>query len=422
MMLKELKCIDNNINIEEYINFREDVKSYMEYPEWLGDFTKEELIDMLSNNSKIWIYKDNNIDVSSCMIIPSTKKAINKFELDLDYKEVLDYGPMFVSKDYIGNSLQYQMLKELDKYAIEHNYKYAVATVHPDNIYSINNLLKDNFKLISTKDFKRGTRNIYLKQLYEVDDKNNKIIGKLNLDNSYVKFTGENNVLLINDEITIVNSNIEFRGSNSLIYLCKTNDKITLDMKIYNNSTIYFGKNIWITRGVKIVISEMTNLFFGKNCMIAPECCIRSADPHIIYDANTKKRINRSKSIYFGDHTWIGQRVMILKNTRVGSGSVIGASSLLTNKEYKSNSIYAGVPAKRVKENIFFIHDDCHRFTDKEIEDYDYNDTDKYIYTKDNTTISFDVIEDNLNKLDINDRIDYLNNITNNNDKNRFYI
>lgn len=165
MNLKNLKCIDNNIDIEKYINFRECVKSNMEHPEWLGDFTKEELIDMLNNDSKIWIYKDNNIEVSSCMTIPSTKKAIDKFELNLDYKEVLDYGPMFVNPKYIGNKLQYQMLNELYKYAVAHNYKYAVATVHPDNIYSINNLLKDNFKLISTKEFKRGTRNIYLKIL-----------------------------------------------------------------------------------------------------------------------------------------------------------------------------------------------------------------------------------------------------------------
>ena len=180
-----------------------------------------------------------------------------------------------------------------------------------------------------------------------IDEKNNKIIGNINLDNSKVKFTGSNNILYINDEITLVNSSIDFRGDNSLVYLCKTAEKITVDIKLYNNSTIYFGKNIWINKGFKIVISEQTNLFFGNNCMIAPECCIRSADPHIIYDINTKKRINQSKSIFIGDNVWIAQRVMILKNTRIGSGAVIGAMSLVTNKEYKSNTIYGGSPARK---------------------------------------------------------------------------
>lgn len=200
-----------------------------------------------------------------------------------------------------------------------------------------------------------------------IDEKNNKIIGNINLDNSKVKFTGSNNILYINDEITLVNSSIDFRGDNSLVYLCKTAEKITVDIKLYNNSTIYFGKNIWINKGVKIVISEQTNLFLGNNCMIAPECCIRSADPHIIYDINTKKRINQSKSIFIGDNVWIAQRVMILKNTRIGSGAVIGAMSLVTNKEYKSNTIYGGSPARKIKEGIFFIHDDCHRFLDEDI-------------------------------------------------------
>ena len=62
-----------------------------------------------------------------------------------------------------------------------------------------------------------------------IDEKNNKIIGNINLDNSKVKFTGSNNILYINDEITLVNSSIDFRGDNSLVYLCKTAEKITVE-------------------------------------------------------------------------------------------------------------------------------------------------------------------------------------------------
>ena len=65
-----------------------------------------------------------------------------------------------------------------------------------------------------------------------IDEKNNKIIGNINLDNSKVKFTGSNNILYINDEITLVNSSIDFRGDNSLVYLCKTAEKITVDIKL----------------------------------------------------------------------------------------------------------------------------------------------------------------------------------------------
>ena len=99
------------------------------------------------------------------MIIPSRQEDLNKFELNFNYKEVADYGPMFVSSKYRGNGLQYQMLQELDNYCINNNYKYVASTIHPDNIYSINNLLKDNFKYKCTKHFTRGPRNICFKKL-----------------------------------------------------------------------------------------------------------------------------------------------------------------------------------------------------------------------------------------------------------------
>lgn len=165
MELKDLQCIDENINLDEYISFREDVKSHMEHPEWLGDFTKEELEFMLKNNSKIWVYYLNNEPICSMMIIPSREKDLKKFDIDLDYKEVIDYGPMFVNYNYVGNGLQYKMLKFIDEYSKKLGYNYAAGTVHPDNYYCINNMLKDKFEYVNTKEFTRGIRNIYLKEL-----------------------------------------------------------------------------------------------------------------------------------------------------------------------------------------------------------------------------------------------------------------
>ena len=115
MNLNSLKCIDNNIDLDKYIEYREYVKSYMEHPEWLGDFTKEDLEKLLNSGTKIWIYYLDNNFVCSMMTIPSSEKNMIKFELDLDYKKVIDYGPMFVNPKYVGNKLQYQMLNELDK-------------------------------------------------------------------------------------------------------------------------------------------------------------------------------------------------------------------------------------------------------------------------------------------------------------------
>lgn len=55
MKLEDLKCVDNNINLDKYIEYREYTKSNMQYPEWLGDFTKEDLKELLDNGTKIWL-------------------------------------------------------------------------------------------------------------------------------------------------------------------------------------------------------------------------------------------------------------------------------------------------------------------------------------------------------------------------------
>ena len=165
MKLDELNCIHENVDLDKYIDFREEVKSHMEQPEWLGNFTKEELEELLNRGSKIWVYYLNNEPICSMMVIPAREKDIKKFELDIDYSKTMDYGPMFVNFNYLGNNLQLQMLKYEDNYIKENNYLYAVSTIHPDNIYSIVNFLKDDFKLMSTKEFSRGIRNIYFKEL-----------------------------------------------------------------------------------------------------------------------------------------------------------------------------------------------------------------------------------------------------------------
>ena len=165
MKLDELLCINDNINLDEYIEFRNIVKDNMEHPDWLGDFSKEDLVKLLDIGSKIWIYYLEGTPVCSMMSIPADQRSIDKFDLDLDYKEVVDYGPMFVNPKYVGNGLQYQMIQELDNYCREKGYKYAASTIHPDNTYSLNNIIKDNFEYKNTKEFSRGKRSIYLKKL-----------------------------------------------------------------------------------------------------------------------------------------------------------------------------------------------------------------------------------------------------------------
>lgn len=162
--LKQLKRVDN-IDLDEYIKFREQVKNNMSNPDWLGDFEKKDLKQLLKEGAKIWIYYLNKTPICSMMCLPTEKDFLENLDIEYDEDSIVDYGPMFVNYDYIGSNLQYQMLKELDKLSKENGYQYAITTVHPDNIYSSNNLKLDKFHCFRTKSLPRGIREIYIKKL-----------------------------------------------------------------------------------------------------------------------------------------------------------------------------------------------------------------------------------------------------------------
>jgi hypothetical protein len=47
---------------------------------------------------------------------------------------------------------------------------------------------------------------------------------------------------------------------------------------------------------------------------------------------------------------------------------------------------------------------------------------DKYIYQKDDSQLSFEEIETSLKSMNVQERVEYLNEVSNNKSKNRFYI
>ena len=58
------------------------------------------------------------------------------------------------------------------------------------------------------------------------------------------------------------------------------------------------------------------------------------------------------KGIKIGKDCWIGAKVTILDGTILGNGCVVAAGAVLNGKEYQSNSIIGGVPAKVIKSRF----------------------------------------------------------------------
>lgn len=165
MKLEDLYLMkDEEIDIDKYFEFYMDVRNNMEHPEWLGVIPKDEVINMLNNGGKLWIYKNGEDYVASIMYIPTKNNSLQKHNINYDESIVGSCGPTMVNHKYVGNGFMMQMLKVLNEYALSKGLKYMETRVHPDNLYSINNFIKNNYELVDSYMSSDGPRNVYLKK------------------------------------------------------------------------------------------------------------------------------------------------------------------------------------------------------------------------------------------------------------------
>lgn len=55
--MKNSKCINENVNLNDYLSLYDNVRKSMPHSEWLGRFEKEQIIEILSYGEKIYIYQ-----------------------------------------------------------------------------------------------------------------------------------------------------------------------------------------------------------------------------------------------------------------------------------------------------------------------------------------------------------------------------
>ena len=163
MKITDFKEISNNINLDEYLLLYNYVRDNMEHPEWLGTFTKEEIIDILKIGGKIWMYYDKDIPVCSVFYIPPSNKSLKKHNVEYDESITGSLGPIMVRKEYIGNGLQTDMQKIINEYAKSIGKTHMFTKAHSDNIYSIRNILKDGYKVIDEYENERGKIKAFIK-------------------------------------------------------------------------------------------------------------------------------------------------------------------------------------------------------------------------------------------------------------------
>ena len=159
------------------------------------------------------------------------------------------------------------------------------------------------------------------------------------------------NLFIVADNVKVRNGKFNFFADRGTIYLGSNNRHVNSpEFRIWiDDSLIFFGNNT--TSNHLNISSKYSSVVIGEDCMFATDVWIRNSDEHLIFDLESLDIINPAGEVIIYPHTWICQDALILKNAKIGIGSIVGAKSIV-NKDVPHFSLVAGNPAKILKNNV----------------------------------------------------------------------
>lgn len=126
--------------------------------------------------------------------------------------------------------------------------------------------------------------------------------------------------------------------------------QVTGSMRISTDFRIWVEEGATLTLGggfanYGLRIACWRSISIGDDCALGEDVTLRDDDEHTVSAGSGPGPIR------IGDHVWIGSRAIVLPRVTIGSGSVVGAGSVVT-KDVPERCLALGVPARVVREGV----------------------------------------------------------------------
>ena len=108
--------------------------------------------------------------------------------------------------------------------------------------------------------------------------------------------------------------------------------------------TLQIGEEVRLNYGVSV--GAIGRVEIGNRVRIGPYAMVIDTEYHDAYD---RERMPEPRPIVIEDDVWIGAKASIMPGVRIGRGSIVGVSSVVTT-DVPPFTVVVGIPARAVRK------------------------------------------------------------------------
>lgn len=156
---------------ESFIHLLAEVRQGMTHKEWFYLDAPEEVREMMENGTmQLWVAMDGDrLAGAFDALVPGLEAYNYGYQLGFSTEELLQVVNMdtaAVHPDYRGRHLQRQLLQAAEEELSGTGEKHLLCTIHPDNIYSLQNAQAQGYTIQKTLPMYGSIRHILRKDIF----------------------------------------------------------------------------------------------------------------------------------------------------------------------------------------------------------------------------------------------------------------
>lgn len=128
-----------------------------------------------------------------------------------------------------------------------------------------------------------------------------------------------------------------------------------LSLTIREGATITFGNGVSMGYNCRILCQN--SIFVDEQALLSWDITIMDTDSHRFYDITNDLIPSNNKPIVIHKHCFVGFGCVLLKGANLPAYSSLSAKSVLVKSYSKSHSLYGGVPATLLKDDVCYMRD-----------------------------------------------------------------